>query len=90
MCCLFASAAFVGPRFALLIWWIFGSKVDAAFSTWIWPLLGLLFFPWTTLAYVIARGPMPDVSGWCWVLVALAFAADVATYSAKSARARYA
>jgi hypothetical protein len=90
MCCLFASAAFVGPRFALLIWWIFGSKVDAAFSTWIWPLLGLLFFPWTTLAYVIAWGPIHDVSGWGWVLVALGFAADVATYSAKSARARYA
>ena len=27
------SAGFVGPRFALLLWWIFGDKVDAAFST---------------------------------------------------------
>ena len=57
MCCLALSAGFIGPRFALLIWWIFGSKVDAAFSSWIWPLLGLLFLPWTTLAYVLAWGP---------------------------------
>ena len=41
MCCLALSAGFIGPRFALLLWWIFGNKVDAAFSSWIWPLLGL-------------------------------------------------
>ena len=33
------SAGFIGPRFALLLWWIFGDKVDAAFSSWIWPLI---------------------------------------------------
>ena len=65
-------------------------KVDAAFSSWFWPFLGLLFLPWTTLAYVIAWGPVYDVSGWGWLLVALGLAADIATYSAKSAQARYA
>jgi hypothetical protein len=91
MCCLALSAGFIGPRFALLIWWIFGSKVDAAFSTWFWPLLGLLFFPWTTIAYVLAWGPVYGVSGfWGWLLVALGLAADIATYSAKPAQARYA
>ena len=76
MCCLALSAGFIGPRFALLLWWIFGSKVDAAFSTWIWPLLGLLFLPWTTLAYVLAWGPVYGVSGfWGWLLVALGLAA---------------
>ena len=91
MCCLALSAGFIGPRFALLIWWIFGSKVDAAFSSWIWPLLGLLFLPWTTLCYVLAWGPIYGVSGfWGWLLVALGLAADFATYSARSAKARYA
>ena len=49
------------------MWWIFGTKVDAAFSSWIWPLLGLLFLPWTTIAYVLAWGPVYGVSGfWGW------------------------
>ena len=51
-------AGFIGPRVALFVWWVFGNKVDAAFDTWIWPLLGLIFLPWTTLAYVLAWGPI--------------------------------
>jgi hypothetical protein len=91
MCCLALSAGFIGPRFALLMWWLFGTKVDAAFSSWIWPLLGLLFLPWTTIAYVLAWGPVYGVSGfWGWLLVALGFALDVATYSSRAAKSRYA
>jgi hypothetical protein len=90
MCCLVLSAGFIGPRFALLLWWIFGDKVDAAFSSFIWPFLGLLFLPWTTLAYVLAWGPINDVSGLGWFVVALGLFLDVATYSARSAKARYA
>ena len=38
----------------------------------IWPFLGLLFLPWTTLAYVLAWGPVYGVSGfWGWLVVAL-------------------
>ena len=90
MCCLALGATFIGPRFALLMWWIFGDKVDAAFSSVFWPLLGLLFLPWTTLAYVIAWGPVTDVSGAGWLLVALGVFADLATYSSKAAQTRYA
>ena len=90
MCCLVLSAGFIGPRFALLLWWIFGDKVDAAFSGFIWPFLGLLFLPWTTLAYVLAWGPINDVSGLGWLVVALGLFLDIATYSARSAKARYA
>ena len=89
MCCLALLAGFIGPRVALFVWWAFGDKVDAAFDTWIWPLLGLIFLPWTTLAYVVAWGPIDAVSGAGWLLVALGFAADIATYSARSAKNRY-
>ena len=68
MCCLALIAGFIGPRVALFIWWVFGSKVDAAFDSWVWPLLGLVFLPWTTLAYVIAWGPLEGVSGLGWLL----------------------
>ena len=89
MCCLALTAGFFGPRLALFIWWVFGSKVDAAFSSWIWPLLGLIFLPWTTLAYVLAWGPVNDVSGLGWLVVALGLAADIATYSSRAAKSRY-
>ena len=89
MCCLALTAGFLGPRIALFVWWVFGNKVDVAFDTWIWPLLGLVFLPWTTLAYVVAWGPIDAVSGAGWLLVALGFAADIATYSARAAKSRY-
>jgi hypothetical protein len=89
VCCLALTAGVLGPRIALLAWWIFGDKVDAAFSTWVWPLLGLLFLPWTTLMYVIAWGPLNGVSDAGWLLVALGVGLDVATYGARSAKARY-
>jgi len=89
MCCLALTAGVIGPRVALLAWWIFGDKVDAAFSSWIWPLLGLLLLPWTTLMYVIAWGPLNGVSGAGWLLVALGVGLDVATYSARAAKSKY-
>jgi hypothetical protein len=89
MCCLALTAGFIGPRVALFIWWVFGSKVDAAFSSWIWPLLGLIFLPWTTLAYVVAWGPLDGVSGLGWLVVAIGLAGDIATYSSRAAKSRY-
>ena len=89
MCCLALTAGILGPRVALFIWWVFGSKDDAAFSSWLWPLLGLIFLPWTTLAYVLAWGPLDGVSGLGWLVVALGLAADIATYSSRAAKSRY-
>ncbi len=84
MCCTLLLAAGIGPRIALLFVWIFGDRVELAFDSWVWPLLGLLFLPWTTLAYVFAWGPVEGVSGWGWVLVALGIALDIATYSSRA------
>jgi hypothetical protein len=90
MCCLALIAGGLGPRIALAIWWIFGAKVDAAFGSFIWPLLGLIFLPWTTLFYVVVWSAVGGVSGAEWLLVALGVALDVGTYSARAAKARYA
>jgi len=89
MCCLVLTAGLIGPRIALLVWWIFGDKVDLAFDSWIWPLLGLLFLPWTTLAYVLVWSPVVGVGGAEWIVVALGFVLDVLTYSGRAARGRY-
>jgi len=90
MCCFVLLLGALGPRFAILWIWLFGSRVDLAFGSALWPLLGLLVAPWTTLMYLIVWSPGGGVSGAEWILVGLGVMLDIATYSAKSARARYA
>jgi len=83
MCCFFLSLLFLGPRFAFLIYWLipYGRvQVSLAFNTWIWPLLGLIFLPWTTLMLVLVYG-VNGIVGFDWVWVGLALAADIFTYS---------
>jgi hypothetical protein len=88
MCCTLLLAAGLGPRIAVIAIWIFGDRVDFAFDSWIWPLLGVIFLPWTTLAYLITWDPA-GVDVWEWLLILLGFVADVASYSARSAAKRY-
>lgn len=89
VCCLFLAAFGLGPRIALLLWWLFGDRVDAAFDSWILPLLGLLFFPWTTLAYVLMWSAVGGVSGAEWLVVALGVVLDIASYSSRYTKSKY-
>ena len=77
MGCLFAMFAGLFPRLALFIIWIARPvMVDAAFSTWIWPLLGFIFLPFTTLMYVILW-QAGGLNGWDWFWVGLAAVLDI-------------
>ena len=72
MGCLFALFAGIFPRLALFIVWVARPKmVEAAFDTWIWPLLGIIFLPFATLIYVILwRTGGLTGSDWIWVVLA--------------------
>ena len=88
MCCFFLLLFFFGPRAVLVLEWIFGHKIQVVFDHWYWPLLGLIFLPWTTLMYVLlwntnGRG----VDGWEWIFVALAVLVDLTSHG-DSARRR--
>jgi hypothetical protein len=87
MCCAALLAFGLGPRFALILVWIFGDRIERASDSWIWPLLGLLLLPWTTLMYVLVWGPS-GVDGAEWILVGLGVALDIASYSARAAKGR--
>jgi hypothetical protein len=89
VCCLVLLASGLGPRLVLVGWWIFGDKVDAVWSTWVWPLLGIILLPWTTLFYVITWSAVGGVSGAEWLLVALGVVLDIGTYGARSAKSAY-
>jgi hypothetical protein len=90
MCCFALLVVALGPRVAIVAMWLFGDRVDAAFGSWLWPLLGLVVAPWTTLMYLLTWSAVGGVSGGDWIFVGLGVALDVATYVAKPARARYA
>jgi hypothetical protein len=90
MCCFLLLFAALGPRFAIVAMWLFGNRVDLAFSSWLWPLLGLVVAPWTTLMYLLTWSAVGGVSGGEWLLVGLGVALDVATYVGRPARSRYA
>src|SRR5687767_11715984 len=65
MGCLFALFGGLFPRFALLILWIARpALVDAAFNTFILPLLGIIFLPLTALICVIVYVPGVGLTGW--------------------------
>ena len=67
MGCLFALLAGMFPRLALFIVWVARpALVSAAFSTWLIPLLGIIFLPFATLIYVILYTPGVGLTGWGW------------------------
>lgn len=80
MCCLFALMAIVGPRFAIIVWWIFDqARWQEAFSSFWVGFIGWLAVPWTTLAYALV---FPGgVTGFDWVIVVLAVLADLSSWS---------
>jgi hypothetical protein len=81
MGCLFAMFAGFFPRIALVVIWIATDLVDRAFSTWVIPLLGLIFLPFTTLIYAIAWAPGVHLGNGRWVWVAIAFAVELMGYA---------
>jgi hypothetical protein len=90
--CLLAALASFAPRVALFFVWIFTDLVDRAFSGFFIPFLGLIFFPYATLFYVLAYAPVVGVSAWGWLFVVLGFILDIGHWlgSGAAGRQRYA
>ena len=80
MCCLFTILAILGPRALIFVWWLLEPlRWSAAFETFIFPFLGFLFLPWTTLMYVVVA-PF-GIDGFDWLWLGLAVLADIASYA---------
>jgi len=91
MGCLIALIAVFTPRLALLLVWIFSPYVTRAFhGSFIWPFLGLLVLPFTTLVYSLVYVPGIGVTGVRWLWVVLAILIDIAWHGggARSSRKR--
>ena len=78
--CLFLSLIFFGPRAVIILWGLIEPvRWSTAFDTFLLPLLGFLFVPWTTLMYVLVA-PL-GIDGLDWLWLGLALAADVTSYA---------
>lgn len=87
MCCLTAIFLVFGSRITILFWWLADpQRFNLAFENWGLPgsyvipgwiltLLGGIFLPWTTLAYLfIFPG---GIVGYEWIVLGLAFLIDL-------------
>jgi hypothetical protein len=76
--CLFGMFAAFAPRLAFLFYWIARpAVVNAAFNTFIFPCLGLIFLPFTTLMWVLLYTPGIGITGFDWLWIALAVVLDL-------------
>ena len=76
MCCVVSALFAAGPRAAILIWYLVQPvRWNQTFDTLIWPALGFLVAPWTTLMYVLV---FPDgITGFDFGWIVIGFALDV-------------
>src|SRR5512136_2340213 len=81
MCCVWATLLAMGPRLAILVWWLIDSaRFDQSFGrwefasslpSWLLPLLACLAFPWTSLAYLAVYQGGITGADWIWLGVGL-------------------
>jgi hypothetical protein len=78
MGCLFALFSIITPRLVMILIFLFTHWFSQAFYTFIWPLLGFIFMPYTTLAYMVAMiYNHHQVSGGWLVVLIIAVIVDV-------------
>ena len=85
--CLLAFGAAVAPRLILILAWIFGDRWATVWQgEWIWPLLGIIFLPYTTIMYLLAWSPAlapggANIEGWDWMWIILGLFLDLWKWS---------
>lgn len=89
-CCLFVALLAGAPRLAIFLWWLLNPiRWSATFNAlqvqpgvilpaWVVPVLGFIFMPWTTLAWVfVLPGGLTSLD---WVILIVAILADLSTH----------
>ncbi len=77
MPCLLAFLAIFFPRLVIVLVFLFSTYLGDAYDTAIWPLLGFIFLPLTTLAYAFGINSVGSIQGIYLVLVVLAVLVDL-------------
>jgi hypothetical protein len=81
MGCLISLLLTFVPRLILLIMWLATPLVNLAIDNRLVTLLGFIFLPFTTLAYVLAWDAIDGVTTAGWLLVIVGLLLDLGTYA---------
>jgi len=77
MPCFVILIALIFPRLALFLVWILSNYLGRAYQGVLWPVLGFLFMPLTTLAYAWAINAYGSVNGFPFAVVLVAALVDL-------------
>ena len=77
MPCLIGCLALSAPRFAIVLVVFFSDYIGRAYETTLWPFIGFLFMPLTTLAYAWAINSRGSVAGLHLFVVVVAVLFDL-------------
>ena len=69
--------ALMAPRFVIVLVVVLSDYIGRAYETLLWPLLGFLFMPLTTLAYAWAINSRGSVEGFQLIVVVIAVLIDL-------------
>ena len=87
MPCALGCLALFFPRVVIALMWLFGTYFNGVFQTRIWPVLGFIFMPFTTLAYAWAwHNGNGNISGSGLFVVILAALIDLGTAGGGASR----
>lgn len=88
MPCLVGCLALSAPRFAIVLVVLFSDYIGRAFETLLWPFIGFLFMPLTTLAYAWAINNRGSVAGVHLAVVVLAVLIDLGMVGGSASQRR--
>lgn len=89
-CCILALIGAFWPRLVLIILWALNLVLKQGFAGvyWLWPILGFLFLPTTTLAYALIKYWGHGIDSPWMAVMALAFLHDLGTFRGVAKRRR--
>lgn len=78
MGCILPIVGAICPRLLMFFIWLITDWFGRAYETAIWPFLGFLFMPFTTLAYMAAMlNNNRQINGWWVVLIVVTVVLDL-------------
>jgi len=88
MHCLVGCLALGAPRVAIVLVVIFSDYIGRAYETMLWPFVGFIFMPLTTLAYAWAIHSRGSVAGFHLAVVIFAALMDLGVVGGGAASRR--